>query len=55
MLTAQEIKRLAPKFLEKLGRIVGIRGPRAIDIISRRGRELSAGQVRYLLRWINSA
>ncbi|HVB57733.1 MAG TPA: hypothetical protein VNE63_15090 [Candidatus Acidoferrales bacterium] len=55
MLTAHEIDRLAPKFLEKLGRIVGIRGPRAIDIISRYGRELSAGQARGLLRWINSA
>lgn len=55
MLTAHEINQLAPTFVENLGEIVGIRGPRAIDIISRHGRELSARQVRCLLRWIDSA
>jgi hypothetical protein len=55
MLTAEEIRRLAPDFLGKLGTIIGIRGDRAIDIISRKGRTLSAGQVKPLMRWLNSA
>jgi hypothetical protein len=55
MLTAEEIWRLAPEFLGKLGAIIGIRGDRAIDIISRKGRTLSAGQVKSLLRWLRSA
>ena len=55
MLTAEEIRRLAPEFLGKLGAIIGIRGDRAIDIISRKGRTLSAGQVKSLLRWLKSA
>jgi ribosomal protein S19E (S16A) len=54
MLTSGEIRRLAPQFLEKLGSIVGTQGGRAIDIISRKGRELTAQQVRSLLRWLNN-
>jgi hypothetical protein len=54
MLTAVEIRRLAPEFLEKLREIIGVRGDRAIDIISRKGRRLSATQVKSLLRWLNS-
>lgn len=53
MLTSQEIRRLAPQFLETLGAIVGIQGRRAIDIISRKGRILTAKQVETLLAWLN--
>ena len=53
MLTAEEIRRLAPAFMASLGSIIGIRGDRAIDIISRKGRKLTAHQVRSLLSWIN--
>jgi hypothetical protein len=54
MLSADEIRRLAPGFLKKLGSIVGVRGDRAIDIISRRGRILTPGQVQALLRWLRN-
>jgi hypothetical protein len=54
MLTAQEIARLAPTFTQKLGSIVGIRGSRAIDIISRKGRILTQEQVEQLLAWLNA-
>ena len=53
MLTAVEIQALAPKFLDKLGSIIDIQGGRAIDIISRKGRILSAQQVRDLLLWLS--
>jgi hypothetical protein len=55
MLTSQEIRQLAPEFLETLGSIVGIQGDRAIDIISRKGRVLTAQQVKSLLAWLNSS
>ena len=54
MLTSSEIRRLAPAFLETLGSIVGIQGERAIDIVSRRGRELTERQVQALLAWLRS-
>ena len=47
-------RRLAPDFLKRLSSVLGIRGDRAIDIISRKGRVLSAPQVRGLLRWLDS-
>jgi hypothetical protein len=53
MLSAHEIGALAPKFLEKLGAIVGIPGDRAIDIVSRKGRILTSQQVKSLLAWVN--
>ena len=52
MLTSEQIRRLAPQFLATLGSIVGIPGDRAIDIISRKGRMLTAGQVQQLLTWL---
>jgi hypothetical protein len=55
MLTAEEMRRFAPKFLEVLESVIGIRGERAIDIISRKGRVLTAKQVKSLLAWLNSA
>jgi hypothetical protein len=55
MLTAAEIRRLAPRFLGTLSSIIGIQGERAIDIISRKGRVLTARQVRALLTWLNKA
>jgi hypothetical protein len=54
MLSADEIRRLAPGFLKKLGSIIGVKGDRAIDIISRKGRILTPGQVRALLRWLRN-
>jgi hypothetical protein len=51
----RQIRRLAPRFLETLGSIIGIEGERAIDIISRKGRVLTARQVRALLAWLNKA
>lgn len=52
MLTAEEIRRLAPRFLEKLSSILGIQGDRAFDLISRKRRVLTAGQVKSLLKWL---
>ena len=54
MLTSREINRLAPDFLEKLREVTGRCGARAIDIISRRGIQLDANQVKSLLAWLNS-
>jgi len=54
MLSAEEIRRLAPKFLKTLGAIVGIRGDRAVDIISRKGRVLTLRQVNSLLAWLKN-
>jgi hypothetical protein len=55
MLRAAEIRRLAPQFLGTLSSIIGIQGERAIDIISRKGRVLTARQVKALLTWLNKA
>jgi hypothetical protein len=54
MLTDRQIRRLAPEFLGVLGDVVGKHGTRAIDIISRRGRKIDAGQVKMLLQWLKS-
>jgi hypothetical protein len=54
MLTSEEILRLAPKFVKTLGSILGIHGGRAFDIISRKGRVLTARQVKSLLAWLNN-
>jgi len=54
MLTSAEILRLAPTFLAKLSSILGLRGSRAIDMISRKGRKLTALQVRSLLAWLST-
>lgn len=52
MLTSDEIRRLAPTFVNTLGSILGVQGDRAIDIISRKGRVLTAGQITSLLAWL---
>ena len=54
LLSSEEIRRFAPRFLETLGSILGVHGDRAIDIISRKGRLLTARQVKLLLAWLNS-
>ena len=53
MLTSEEIRRLAPTFLKTLGSVLGVQGARAIDIISRKGRVLTAQQARALVTWLN--
>jgi hypothetical protein len=53
MLASEEIRRRAPTFLKTLGSILGVQGDRAIDTISRKGRVLTARQVRSLLAWLN--
>lgn len=53
MLTSPEINRLAPRFLSTLAYVLGFPGHRAIDLISRKGRELTHSQVRLLLLWLN--
>jgi hypothetical protein len=53
MLSSDEIRRLAPTFLKTLGSILGVQGARAIDIISRKGRVLTAQQARALVAWLN--
>lgn len=55
MLSAEEIRRKAPAFVDALGSILGIQGDRAIDIISRKGRILNAMQLNSLLAWLNRA
>lgn len=52
MLTAAEIRRLAPDFVKKLISITEIKRERPIDIISRKGRKLNAAQVKALLAWL---
>jgi hypothetical protein len=54
MLTSAEVERLAPAFLQTLRSILAIEGSRPFDIISRKGRILTARQVRELLAWLNS-
>jgi hypothetical protein len=55
MLDDRAIRSLAPQFLSTLGSIIGISGSRAIDIISRRGRQLNEHQIERLLSWLASA
>lgn len=54
MLNDRAIRSLAPRFLRTLGSVLGIRGGRPIDIISRRGRELNGRQAHRLLSWLTS-
>lgn len=54
MLSANEIRSLAPEFLDKLSAVLGFHGERAIDVISRKGRLITAQQVKSLLAWLNS-
>jgi hypothetical protein len=54
MLDDHTIRMLAPTFLAALSSIIGITGSRAIDIISRAGRELDNGQIQRLLSWLGS-
>lgn len=53
MLTSEEIRRRSPTFLKALRSILGVQGDQAIAIISRKGRVLTAQQVRSLLTWLN--
>jgi hypothetical protein len=53
MLTSGEISRLAPTFVKQLGSILGVQGERAIDIISRKRRVLTAQEVESLLGWLD--
>ena len=55
MLTDRAIRFLAPQFLSKLSSIIGTSGSRAIDIISRRGRQLNQHQIQLLLSWLAGA
>jgi hypothetical protein len=55
MLTSEEIRHLAPGFVKTLNSVLGIRGARAIDVISRKGRVLTADQAMSLLRWLNGS
>lgn len=52
-LTRSEILGFAPNFVGALRRILEKEGTRPIDLISRYGCELSAGQVQEFLRWLN--
>ena len=55
LLNAEEIRRFAPSFLKTLGSVLDVQGDRAIDIISRKGRLLTAQQVKSLLAWLNNS
>ena len=55
MLSDRNIRSLAPDFISTLSSIIGIAGDRPIDIISRKGRELSDDQVNKLLLWLKKA
>lgn len=55
MLSDQTIRSLAPQFLSRLSSIIGISGRRAVDIISRRGRQLDEQQIKRLLSWLANA
>jgi len=55
MLDGRGICSLAPAFLSTLTSIIGVSGNRAIDIITRAGRELSEQQTNDLLAWLKSA
>ena len=55
MLTSEEIRRFAPDFLRTLCSVLRVQGGRAIEIVSRKGRVLTARQVKSLLRWLNKS
>jgi hypothetical protein len=54
LLTSEEIRRFAPEFLRTLTSVLGAEGKRPIDIISRKGRILTARQVKSLLAWLTN-
>ena len=53
-LTATEIRRLAPSFLQTLRRVLRRDGPTPYDVISRYGSELSERQIAELIDWIGT-
>jgi hypothetical protein len=55
LLSASEIRRLAPDFVNVLSVVMGRSGFRPIDFISRAGSFLDGEQVSQLLAWINGA
>jgi hypothetical protein len=55
MLDDRAIRSLAPSFVARLSSILGKQGKRAIDIISRGGRQLDEYQTKRLLSWLSSA
>lgn len=55
ILTSEEIRRFAPKFLGTLSSILGVKGDKAIDIFSRKGRVLTGRQVKSLLAWLGNS
>ena len=48
-------KTFRPEFVRTLGSILGVQDNRAFDIISRKGRVLTAQQVKSLLAWLNNS
>jgi len=55
MLSARQIQRLAPSFIEQLRLVIGKQGTSAVDFISRKGRKLTLSQVQVLLNWLNES
>ena len=53
-LDAHEINRKAPLFISTIQNIIGKKGNRAVDIISRYGKTLSSSQVLALLKWMKT-
>lgn len=53
MLSARQIQRLAPSFIEQLRLVIGKQGTSAVDFISRKGRKLTLNQVQVLMHWLN--
>jgi hypothetical protein len=53
-LSEKEIRKLAPRFVLFLKKLIGGKGDRPIDFISRYGRELDAAQVRAVLEWVGA-
>ena len=53
-LTSREVRKKAPTFVPTLVKIIGRSGPRAIDVITRKGTHLTDLQVRQLINWISS-
>ncbi len=54
-LKAEQIRRLAPRFLPFLRRLFNRNGYRAIELISRAGQRLNPVQVRAAVQWMRSA
>jgi hypothetical protein len=53
ILTEAHIRRKAASFVPALSRIFGQSGCLPYDIISRKGRRMTSGQVKALIQWIN--